>query len=354
MDNLNRATASQDGARSSDILGNTTIITFPGSTQRQFDWDCLNRMTRKRNGATVQATYTYRADGMRTYKNTNNVTTAYRYDGQMGMEDVDTAGSTVTTTDYGMGARGIDWIQKTVGNGTPTVVFPIYDAHGNMVGDLQRGASGTYSVNDERTYDAWGSIRAGAQQNDPKGRYCASLGHKADDETGFIYMRARYYEPSTARFLSEDPDRQGPNWTAYCGCDPVNRVDRDGKLWWLVAAAILGAIVGMAAYYTYQQGRGDEVTLGGLLGAAILGAGTGALALGIALVAGAVSAAALGEVLWIAFATGVFGAGLSGVAGAAQKQVDGPVRPSGANKAVSAAIGEQFLVMFQLFEINNE
>ncbi len=90
-------------------------------------------------GSTVEATYAYRADGMRTYKNTNNVTTAYRYDGRMGMEDVDTSGSTVTTTDYGIGARGIDWIQKTVGNGAPTVVFPVYDAHGNRVGDIKRG-----------------------------------------------------------------------------------------------------------------------------------------------------------------------------------------------------------------------
>ncbi len=110
--------------------------------------------------------------------------------------------------------------------------------------------TGAGQVNDERTYDAWGSIRAGAQQNDPNGRYCASLGHKADDETGFIYMRARFYEPSTARFLSSDPSRQGCDWFLYCANDPVNRTDVTGKAWdfWTTLGAIgtLISLVGIA------------------------------------------------------------------------------------------------------------
>ena len=61
VDNLNRATGWQDGARGSDILGNTTMITFSGGAQRQYVWDSLNRMLNKMNGSTVQATYAYRA-----------------------------------------------------------------------------------------------------------------------------------------------------------------------------------------------------------------------------------------------------------------------------------------------------
>ncbi len=47
-----------------------------------------------------------------------------------------------------------------------------------------------------------------AQQNagDPKLRYCANLGHNQDDESGLIYMRARYYEPASGRFVSEDSE----------------------------------------------------------------------------------------------------------------------------------------------------
>jgi uncharacterized protein RhaS with RHS repeats len=42
-------------------------------------------------------------------------------------------------------------------------------------------------------------------------------------------MRARYYEPSSGRFVSEDPARDGANWLSYCGGDPVNKVDANGK-----------------------------------------------------------------------------------------------------------------------------
>src|SRR5471030_1398463 len=55
------------------------------------------------------------------------------------------------------------------------------------------------------------NIRIGAQTGDPRGLYCASLGHKQDDESGLIYMRARYYEPITGRFISSDPDMQHSN-----------------------------------------------------------------------------------------------------------------------------------------------
>jgi uncharacterized protein RhaS with RHS repeats len=38
-------------------------------------------------------------------------------------------------------------------------------------------------------------------------------------------MRARYYEPSSGRFISEDPARYGHNWHTYCGNDPINFAD---------------------------------------------------------------------------------------------------------------------------------
>ena len=52
--------------------------------------------------------------------------------------------------------------------------------------------------------------------------YC---GEYRDAETGFIYLRARYYDPSIGRFTTEDPARDGLNWYAYCANNPVNFVD---------------------------------------------------------------------------------------------------------------------------------
>ena len=57
----------------------------------------------------------------------------------------------------------------------------------------------------QRSYGAWGEVRQGATTGGPRARYCGNLGHIQDDETGLIYMRARYYEASSGRFISEDP-----------------------------------------------------------------------------------------------------------------------------------------------------
>jgi hypothetical protein len=46
---------------------------------------------------------------------------------------------------------------------------------------------------------------------------------------GKIYFNARYYDPVTGRFLTEDPSRKGVNWYAYCENNPVNMVDPTGE-----------------------------------------------------------------------------------------------------------------------------
>jgi len=201
------------------MLGNRLTM---GSNS--YGWDQLYRM--KSYNST---SYTYRADAMRTYKTNSSGSTSYRYDGQMGMEDIDYSpnGAVLKVTDYGVGARGIDAIYVAQ-NGTSTASYPIYDAHGNMISTLSRQGTG-YGTAAIRTVDAWGQIRVGAQTGDPKSRYCANLGHKQDDESGLIYMRARYYEATSGRFISQDSKQEGSNWFAYCNCDPLNNVDRTGK-----------------------------------------------------------------------------------------------------------------------------
>jgi RHS repeat-associated protein len=200
-------------------------------------YDNLNRMTSSRNNDTGRySSYMHRADGLRVHKgNFMNPTfdfvggTFYRYDGQMSIEEYSVGSNHLVNgiTRNTLGARGIDMIQRVTATVNETS-YPLYDAHGNMTAQLlKNGAS--FTVANEKSYDAWGGIRSGNSNPEYKGRYCANLGHTQDDESSFIYMRARYYEPSSGRFVSEDTAMYGRNWFGYCKNNPTNRADSNGK-----------------------------------------------------------------------------------------------------------------------------
>ncbi|WP_051149666.1 RHS repeat-associated core domain-containing protein [Flavobacterium indicum] len=57
-------------------------------------------------------------------------------------------------------------------------------------------------------------------------------GKELDDETGWYYYGARYYNPRTSLWLSVDPlAEKYPSWSPYCYTmnNPINLVDPDGR-----------------------------------------------------------------------------------------------------------------------------
>lgn len=140
-----------------------------------------------------------------------------------------TSGNTTLTQNF-IGARGLEAMTTKVGNNAPTTSYPLYDVHGNMVATVQKSGSGTsWTIQDERSYDVWGSVRSGSSTGRPRGRYCANLGHVQDEESGIVYMRARYYEPGSGRFVSEDPAMVEVNAYAYCASNPIQYCDPTGN-----------------------------------------------------------------------------------------------------------------------------
>ena len=117
-------------------------------------------------------------------------------------------------------ARGTGLIGMTAPDGT--VSRYVKNGHGDVVGLVNAGGS----VVTRYGYDAFGnpSDTNGLQDSNPF-RYC---GEYNDFETGFLYLRARYYDPGIGRFISEDPVGAGLNWYVYCENDPVNRIDPEG------------------------------------------------------------------------------------------------------------------------------
>jgi len=180
----------------------------------------------------------YRADGLRELKEQlspvvalggdegagGSVRTEYLYDGQMPVCEQEYEDGVLQQTRVNfLGARGIEAvvaISHTRGN-QASLRWLLYDGHGN----LMRTMAPDYTLSAFQWRGVWGEV----QSSLGVGRgYCANLGH-SEDETGLVYMRARYYEPATGRFISEDPARDGMNWYLYADGNPVNRVDYEGK-----------------------------------------------------------------------------------------------------------------------------
>ena len=142
-----------------------------------------------------------------------------------------------------LGARGIDGWYNTASSSWH---YPIYDVHGNVKATLTRSGGTGHATANWKSFDVWGGERASEGSASMFG-YCGNLGHPTDPESGLIYMRARFYEPWTGRFLSQDKANQGPNWFIYCGNSPATYIDESGNIYQYnrQISAMLG-LIGMA------------------------------------------------------------------------------------------------------------
>jgi len=78
-----------------------------------------------------------------------------------------------------------------------------------------------------RSYDAFG-LRTGGAGGQPF-RFAGAYGYQ-EDASGLKLLGHRYYDPSTGRFISSDPIRDGRNWYAYCDNSPLGSVDPTGLM----------------------------------------------------------------------------------------------------------------------------
>ncbi len=103
---------------------------------------------------------------------------------------------------------------------TPVPEEPCYDLNGSAYVDTGDTAeiNGQFGGTDA-SYDVSGT---GAFSNEWR-----FTGEQRDSDSGLYYLRARYYDPGTGRFMSQDPLPSG-NLYAYVGNNPLNFVDPSG------------------------------------------------------------------------------------------------------------------------------
>jgi RHS repeat-associated protein len=173
-----------------------------------FTWNARNQVAAL-NGVSMQ----YDGFGRRA---TNAAGTSFLYDGANATQEL--SGSTVLAN---LATGGIDEVfSRSDASGA---FAPLKDALGSAI--ALAGSTGT--IQTSYTYDPFGgtSVSGGTSAN--KFQYTG----RENDGNGLYYYRARYYSPTLARFISEDPigfASGQANLYGYVFNSPTNLVDPSG------------------------------------------------------------------------------------------------------------------------------
>ncbi|MEA2696667.1 MAG: hypothetical protein QOI66_938 [Myxococcales bacterium] len=201
---------------------------------RGYEWDAASRLVKVTAGSDV-TTFVYDGNGTRVAKTFNGAVTRY-----LG-EDYE-IGSDGTATKYFRVAGEL--VAKKVG----AKLFWLHANHIDSVAVITDQAGNDVRRQNQRAYGE--PLESAGSQEDA----FAFTGQRVD-ETGLVYLHARYYDPAIGRFLSPDSETPGDlivalNRYAYGNNDPVNHTDPTGHFGWkgflrftVVAVAGIGGAV---------------------------------------------------------------------------------------------------------------
>lgn len=249
-----------------DLNGNL----ISDSNNNRYAYDHNNKLVYA-NADGTEINYTIGLDGYRSSKTSNGETTTY---------DVDENGYVIVENDnlVVMGNRAL---AKKLGD---SYYYYIYNGHGDVVMMVDEDGN----VVNSYSYDPWGKITEQTETVENSIKYA---GEYYDDETGFIYLRARYYDPGVRRFIQEDPARDKWNWYSYCEGNPIKYIDPSGEvaieLAFVAGCTIAGAVISTVVQAAINVATGEKIT-NDLLAAATGGAVAGLTASTL----GAINAAA--------------------------------------------------------------
>lgn len=277
-----------------DDDGNVSSRTCSNGTAQTLTWDAFNRLIKvsQRDGSNNGYDWTAICDGIgRRLKTTQQAVTADAASGSP-LVTISIFDPQVEFLEIGVAVNGVKaW--KVYGNdlngrfgglqGTGGLEATILDAGGTTNGVVNdQFGNGVASVTGATL--TWFSSKVGAYGPLPNStsetltditRVAEATAWRSRrvDPTGFYNLGARYYEPTSGRFLSPDPLGHAASMSLYdfANGDPVNQFDPDGRLF--VGAAIGAVSGGIAGYYgaLAQGGTLKQAALGALAGATVGG-----------------------------------------------------------------------------------
>jgi RHS repeat-associated protein len=220
----NELTSTPSTTYTYDYNGNTaTKVDSTGTTT--YAWDFENRLTSVTlpgSGGTVS--FAYDPFGRRIKKVTSSTTSVFAYDGDNLVEETNAAGAVVARYED---TQNIDEPLAMLRGGATSYY------HADGLGSVTSLSNGTGSLAQTYGYDSFGKQTSSSGSLTNPFQYTA---RESDTETRLYYYRARYYDPNTGRFVSEDPVdfEAGTNFYDYVANDPTVFIDPWG-LWHCVA-----------------------------------------------------------------------------------------------------------------------
>lgn len=189
----NELTQTPNALFAQDSNGSTTLKTdSSGSTTYAWDYDNrLTSVTLPGSGGTVQ--FRYDPFGRRIEKISPSATSIFVYDGENLIETVNSSGGVVARYTQG-----------------PTIDEPLAMQRGGTTSYYEQDGLGSVTslsntggaLVQTYTYDSFGNTTNSSGSLTNFFRY---TGREFDTETNLYFMRLRYLDPNTGRFLSEDP-----------------------------------------------------------------------------------------------------------------------------------------------------
>jgi RHS repeat-associated protein len=223
----------------------------------EYVWDYRNRLTSvlfKDGAGVVTKTigYTYDGNDRRISKSIDGaVSERYVYDGSDIALVFDGAGNQTHRYLHG---TGVDTVLADERGGA--VVWALADNQGTIRDLVDGGGVILNHIN----YDSFGRV---VSQTSPSVEFrYGYTGRESDTETGLDYYRARYYDASNGRFISEDPLGFGAgdgNLSRYVGNSPTNWNDPSGEIFGIDDVILIGGTViisyvaGQAFFPQYAQ-----------------------------------------------------------------------------------------------------
>jgi RHS repeat-associated protein len=198
-----------------------TKVDSTGTTS--YTWDYENRLTSVTlpgTGGTVQ--FSYDPFGRRIKKSSSTGTSIFAYDGINVVEETNAAGSVVARY-----AQGTSFDEPLAMQRSSTTSY--YETDG--LGTTTSLSNGAGALAQTYTFDSFGKQTASSGLLTNPFQF---TGREFDSQTNLYYYRARYLDPATGRFLSEDPVgfSVGVNFYGYVLNNPVNLIDPVGLAPW--------------------------------------------------------------------------------------------------------------------------